>query len=261
MIGQGVIEFLQYRELLVVWTLREIKARYTQTVFGFAWAIFQPIALTVIFVVAFSYFVKLPSDGLPYPIFIYTAMLPWAFFTRALGMGIPSIVSNMSLVTKIYLPRAIFPMSTIGTSFVDFVCGLVVLIGLMVYYQIPLNSTMGLLPVLFLIQLIIMLGIVLGGAALNVFYRDIGQMVGVLLQIWMYACPIVYPVSVVPAHLRFWYMLNPMAVIINGYRQVILLAQWPNWYELVVAGAISILILIGGYLIFKRLEPQFADVI
>ena len=257
----GIRELYEYRELLWMWTLRDIKARYKQSLFGFAWAIFQPIALTIIFVVAFSYFVRLPSDGLPYPIFIYTAMLPWTFFTRALAMGIPSLVYNMNLVTKIYLPRATFPLATIATSFVDLACGVIVFVGLMAFYQVPLSPTLVILPVLFLIQLIIMTGLTLGAAAINVFYRDIGQMVPVLLQIWMYACPIVYPVSVVPERFRALYMLNPMAVVINGYRQVILQGQWPNWNEVGLATTISLVILVAGYLIFKRLENQFADII
>jgi lipopolysaccharide transport system permease protein len=260
-ISSGLKEIYEYRELLWLWSLRDIKARYKQSVFGFAWAIFQPLALTVIFVVAFSYFIRLPSDGLPYPLFVYSALLPWTLFTRSLSMGVPSIVYNMNLVTKIYLPRVTFPLAAILTSFVDFLCGLVVFIALMIYYRVPLQPSMFMLLGLFFIQFILMTGLTLGAAALNVFYRDISQMVPVLLQLWMYASPVIYPVSVVPAWLRPWYMLNPMAVIINGYRQALLQGELPPWGELALAAVISLVALVVGYIIFKRMEDQFADII
>jgi len=254
-------ELYEYRELLWVWSLRDVKARYKQSIFGLAWAVFQPLALTAVFVIAFSYFVRLPSDGIPYPIFVYAAMLPWSFFTRSLGSGISSVVGNMHLVTKIYFPRAIFPLSSIATGFIDFLFGMLVFVGLMFYYQVPLNPAMVLLPLLFLIQLMLMGGIALGAAALNVFYRDINQMVPLLLQIWMYACPIIYPLSLVPDWIRPWYLLNPMAVVIHAYREVILKAQFPDWSILGLAAGMSLVIFAGGYLIFKQLEDQFADII
>lgn len=254
-------ELVTYRELLWIWSLRDITARYKQSLFGLAWAIFQPLALTAVFVVAFSYFVRLPSDGLPYPLFVYTAMLPWSFFVRSLNFGVSSIILNMNLVTKIYFPRVIFPLASVAISFVDFLCGLLVLIGLIVYYQAPLSPALAILPLLFLIQIILMTGIALGGAALNVFFRDVGQMIPLLLQVWMYACPIVYPVSSVPEWLRPWYMLNPMAVIIHGYREAMLKGQFPDWSEVGLAAGISLIIFISGYYTFKRLEDQFADII
>jgi lipopolysaccharide transport system permease protein len=257
----GFRELWDYRELLWVWTLRGIKVRYKQSFFGFAWAIFQPLALTAIFVLVFSYFVRLPSDGIPYPIFVYSAMLPWSFFSRSVIGGIHSLVGNMNLVKKIYFPRAIFPTAAIAAHFADFICGLVVFLALMIYYRVPLNPAMGMLPVLFLIQLLLTTGVSLGASAINVFYRDVNQMAPLLLQIWMYACPIVYPVSLIPDWLRPWYMLNPMAVIIDAYRGIILKGQWPDMPMVGVAAALSLSIFALGYLIFKRLEDQFADVI
>jgi len=254
-------ELHQYRELLWIWSLRDIKARYKQSLFGFAWAVFQPIALTAVFVIAFSFFIQLPSDGIPYPVFVYTAMLPWTFFTRALAMGIGSLVYNMNLITKIYMPRVTFPLAAIATGFVDLLFGTLVLAVLIALYQLPIYPTIAFVPVLFLVQLALMIGLTLAGSALNVYYRDVGQMVPVLLQVWMYACPIVYPLSVVPEWLRPLYMLNPMAVIIHGYRQVILMGELPNAYELGLAAVISFVILVGGYRIFKRLEGRFADII
>ncbi len=257
----GFRELYDYRELLQTWALREIKARYKQSLFGFAWAIFQPLAFSAIYVLVFSYIFKVPSDGIPYPIFVYSAILPWTFFARAIVGGVPSIVANINLVTKIYLPRAMFPLAAIATHFIDFLCGLVVFIALMIYYRVPPNPAMGLLPVLFLIQLLLIAGVVLGASAINVFYRDVNQMTPLLLQLWMYACPIIYPVSLVPDWLRPWYMLNPMAVIIDAYRQVILKAQLPAWNHLGMAAIISLAVFCLGYVTFKRLEGRFADLI
>lgn len=257
----GIKELFDYRELLWVWSLREIRARYKQSALGIAWAIFQPIALTIAFVVAFSYFIKIPSDGIPYPIFCYSAMLPWTFFTRSLTIGVPSIVYNMNLVTKIYLPRMIFPLSAILTGLVDFLFGLLVFLALVIFYKVELTSSVMVIPLLFLIQIILMIGLTLGASALNVFYRDISQMEPILLQLWMYATPIIYPLSQVPEFLRPIYMLNPMAVIINGYRSALLVGELPNWNEVAMAGAISMLILLLGYMIFRKAEARFADII
>jgi lipopolysaccharide transport system permease protein len=249
------------RELLWIWTAREVKARYTQSLFGFGWAVFQPLALSALFALVFSYIVRVPSEGIPYPIFIYSTMLPWTFFARALTAALPSIVTNMSLVTKIYFPREVLPIATVATHFVDYLCGLAVLIGMLAYYRVPPSPTVLLVPLVLAIQLTLMVGLALGGAAANTFFRDVNQMVPLLLQIWMYACPIVYPLSLVPSWLRRWYLLNPMAGIMDAYRQVIVKGALPDWYALGVAAGVSVAVAIGGYLTFKRLEDQFADVI
>ncbi|MBP1685797.1 MAG: putative O-antigen export system, permease protein RfbA [Deltaproteobacteria bacterium] len=249
------------RELLWVWTTRQVKVRYKQSLFGAAWAVFQPLALTAVFAFVFSYIVRVQSEGIPYPIFVYSTMLPWTFFSRALAAALSSIVANMSLVTKVYFPREVLPIATVATHFVDYLCGLAVLLGMLVYYRVSPSPTMILVPVILAIQLILMIGLALGGAAANTFFRDVNQMVPLLLQIWMYACPIVYPLSMVPLRLRRWYLLNPMAGIIDAYRQVIVKGALPDWYALGVATAVSIAVAIAGYVTFKRLEDQFADVI
>jgi len=257
----SIKELYDYRELLWMWTLRQIRVRYKQTLFGLAWAVFQPLALSIAYVLIFSYVVRVPSEGIPYPIFVYSAMLPWTFFARALGMAIPSVVANMNLVKKIYFPRAIFPLAAIATCLVDFLCGLVVFIAMMVYYHVPVNSAMGVLPVLFLMQLLLTAGVTLGAAAINVAYRDISRMVPLLLQLWMYACPIIYPLSLAPDWLRPWYMLNPMAVLIHAYREVILKGQLPLLDTVGIAAIVSLMTFAAGYLIFEHLEGQFADII
>lgn len=249
------------RELLWMWTTRQIKARYKQSLFGAGWAVFQPLALSAVFALVFSYIVRVQSEGIPYPIFVYSTMLPWTFFSRALAAALPSIVTNMSLVTKIYFPREVLPIATVATHFVDYLCGLAVLAGMLAYYRVPVTPTMMLLPVVMVIQLILMFGLALGGAATNTFFRDVNQMVPLLLQIWMYACPIVYPLSMVPSSLRRWYLLNPMAGITDAYRQVLVKGALPDWHALGVATVVSVVVAVAGYVTFKRLEDQFADVI
>jgi lipopolysaccharide transport system permease protein len=257
----GVSELYQRRQLLWSWAQREIRARYKQSVLGFAWAVFQPLALSFMYILVFAYVVRVPSDGIPYPIFVYSAMLPWSYFSRALAGGMTSVVGNMGLVTKIYFPRAILPLASIGANLVDFLCGLVVLIGMMILYHTPVSAALAVLPLLLLIQIALSVGVALAGAALNVFYRDVSQMVPLILQLWMYASPIIYPISLVPERLRFWYMLNPMAVIIDAWRTILFNGTVPSWGWLGIATFISVAVLIGGFLIFRRLEDQFADVI
>ena len=257
----GIQELYSYRELVGMWALREIKARYTQSVFGLAWAVFQPIALSLVYVLVFAYIVRVPSDGIPYPLFVFAAQLPWSFFSRGLLGAVPSIVTNMNLVTKIYVPRATFPLASIMACFMDFAWGLLVLIVMMLYYAVPVNPAMPFVIVLFVIQLLLMGGLALIASALNVFLRDISQMLPLLLQIAMYACPIIYSISSVPERLRPFYLLNPMAVIIEGYRSVLFKGTLPDFGYVAVAAAVSLAVFIIGFVVFRSLEDQFADVI
>jgi len=256
-----VRELYKYRELIASLVTREIKVRYKQSVLGVFWAVLQPLSMTVIFSVIFSVFVKMPSDGIPYPIFSYTALLPWTLFASALSFAIPSVVSNISLVTKIYFPREIFPLSAILAAFFDFCIASIIFVLLMLFYRIPLTwNILYLLPILIL-QVILMAGVALFASALNVYYRDVKYILPLALQLWMYASPIIYPISVVPDKIKVVYMLNPMAPIIDSYRKILLLGTHPNLYELGYSALISILILVLGYKYFKKVEMDFADVI
>ena len=257
----GLVELYRNRELLGIWSLREIRSRYIQSIFGLGWALFQPLSLTVMFVIVFSYFLRLPSDGIPYPIFVYTATLPWNFLSRSITGGVNSIVGNMGLVTKIYFPRSILPLSLTAAYFVDFMIGLLVFLAMMIFYRIHFNITMVMLPVLLLIQLLLTAGVSFGFGAITVYYRDMMQMTPLFLQIWMYASPVIYPVSQVPPRLLPIYMLNPMAVIINAYREVTLKGNWPDMVQVGIATLISLLVFVIGYYIFIKLEDNFADVI
>ena len=257
----GVRELLQHRDLVINWTIREIKVRYKQSLLGAAWAILQPLSSTIIFSIIFSRIVRVPTDGIPYPIFYYSALLPWTFFVTSISTGVPSLVNNMNLVTKIYFPREIVPLAAILASLVDFLIASLIFIGMMIFYQLPVTPSFVYIPLILLIQVILMAGIVLLGSALNVFYRDIRFILPLGLQLWMYLCPIIYPLSRVPERFRFLYMLNPMATVIDSYRRVILQAQLPQATYLLCAISVSIILFLASYYYFKKAETVFADII
>lgn len=249
------------RELVWMWTLREVRVRYKQSLLGASWAILQPVALTLVFTAVFSYLARVPSDGIPYPIFAYTALLPWTLLSTSIGFAVPSLINNTNLVTKIYFPREILPLGAIGAALLDFLFATVVFIGMMVLYNIPLSLSLLWVPLLLVVQLALITGVSLVTSAINVFYRDVRFVVPLALQIWMYASPIIYPVSLVPERYQPVYMLNPMAGLINSYRRVVLEGVAPVAYEIILAAAVSIAICLLGYHYFKRVEPEFADII
>jgi lipopolysaccharide transport system permease protein len=258
---KDIRELSKYGELLWSIAIREIKVRYKQSIFGILWAVLQPLSMMVVFTIIFSVFVKMPSDGIPYPIFSYTALLPWTFFATALAFAIPSVVSNNSLVTKIYFPREIFPLSAILAAFIDFCIAAIIFIVLMVFYRVPLTwNVLFLLPVLVL-QIILTIGVALFASALNVYYRDVKYILPLALQLWMYASPIIYPISVVPEKMRGLDMLNPMSPMIDSYRKILLLGSPPDLCALGLAAMISIPIFVLSYRYFKKVEMNFADVI
>jgi lipopolysaccharide transport system permease protein len=257
----GLRELAQYRDLLVNWTIREIKVRYKQSLLGAAWAILQPLAATIVFSIIFSTFVRIPTDGIPYPIFYYSALLPWTFFATSISTGVSSLINNMNLVTKIYYPREIMPLAAILASLFDFLIASLIFIVMMFFYQVPVSLSFLFIPLILLIQFILTLGIVLLGSAIIVFYRDIRFIVPLVIQIWMYLSPIIYPLSRVPERFRFLYMLNPMAAVIDSYRRVILQGEWPQINFLLLAAVLSIVLLVGVYFYFKRSETVFADII
>lgn len=254
-------ELVEARELLYTWTLRDFKVRYSQSVLGAAWAILQPLSLMLIFSVVFSLFLKVPTDGIPYPVFAYTALLPWTFFANSLSLAIPSLVTNMNLVGKIYFPREILPLSAILVSFIDFLIASSIFVLMLIYYRIPVGPTILFVPLVLLIQIILTFGISLLASATMVFYRDVRFVIPLAIQIWMYLSPIIYPVAVVPERFRALYFLNPMAVLIDTYRRVILFNQMPDWPYLGLTTILSSLLIIITYQYFKRAEREFADLI
>jgi lipopolysaccharide transport system permease protein len=251
----------QYRELLWMWTIRNVKVRYKQSFLGAAWAVLQPLSLMILFSIVFSYFLRIPTDGIPYPIFSYTALLPWVFFASSVTLGVSSLVSNMNLVTKIYFPREILPVAVIMAGFFDLMIAALVFGIMLIYYEISITVTILMVPILLTVQVMLTIGVVLFASAANIFYRDIQFVVPLGVQLWMYATPIIYPLSTVPEQFRSIYMLNPMAGLIESYRAVILKGTWPEWQYLGISAIVSVTIFIFGYVFFKRVEWQFADII
>jgi lipopolysaccharide transport system permease protein len=257
-----VRELLRHRDLLYMVTQREIKVRYKQTVLGALWAVLQPFSLMVVFTVFFSLYAGLPSDGIPYPLFTYAALLPWTFFSTALSFSAPSLIANSHIITKIYFPREIIPLSSVLAALVDFSVASVVFVGLLAFYRIsPTWNVLYVVPILML-QLTFTTAACLLLAAFTVLYRDVRFTLPLLLQIWMFATPILYPLSVVPESGRVFYQIvNPMAVVVDAYRRAVLQGQPPDLAHLATAGMISLVLLLLGYRYFKRLEREFADIV
>lgn len=255
-------ELVAFRELLWTLTVREVKVRYNQTVLGVAWAVAQPLALMVAFTVFFGRFAGVPSDGLPYPLFFYAALLPWTFFTTSLAFGVPSLVTNTSLVTKVYFPREILPLASVLSAGVDFAAAAIVYGLLMVVYRVAPTSAFVYLVPLLTVQLVFTLAVTLILSAVNVSYRDVRYALPLVTQIWLYATPVIYPLSVVPVGIRAGYLaVNPMAAVIEGYRRVLVAGQPPEMPMLALSAASAAALLAGGYAYFKRAERAFADVI
>ncbi len=250
----------RYRELLYFLTWRDVKVRYKQTVLGAAWAILQPVLTMIIFSIIFGQLAKLPSEGIPYPIFTYTALLPWQLFAFALTNSSNSLVGSQNLVSKVYFPRLVIPIASVLPGMVDFAISFVVLIGMMFYFQIPLTVRVLVLPAFLLLALLTALGIGLWLSALNVEYRDIRYVVPFLTLFWQYATPVAYSSSLIPERWRLLYGLNPMTGVVEGFRWALLGKGDVGgllWISLVI-----ILVLVAtGLFYFKRMEASFADVI
>ena len=215
-------ELWNYRELLYFLTWRDIKVRYKQTIMGIAWAVIQPLFMMLIFTVFFGRLAKIPSDGLPYPIFVFTALLPWQMFSRALTDASTSLVVNERLITKVYFPRLLVPASAVLASLVDFTIALVLLVGMMFYYGIVPTGAVWTLPLFILLALMTALGIGFWLSALDATYRDVRYTLPFLTQLWLFATPVVYPASMVPDNWRLLYGLNPMAGVVEGFRWALL---------------------------------------
>ena len=250
----------KYRELIANFAAREIKAKYKQALLGVTWALIQPVVLMAMMTVVFSYFARIPSDGLPYPLFLFAAMLPWQYFSGALNRGTGALVNQAALITKVYFPRESLVLAALAAALVDFGITALVYVALLVYYHVsPTVTWLWIVPIFF-IQTALCLGLMLFLAPLNALFRDVGQAIPLVIQVWMYATPIMYQASLVPAAIRPYYYLNPMAVIIEGYRGAMLQERAPDLVQLAGAAAISVLLLLAGYSTFKRLEQKIADV-
>ena len=254
-------ELWNYRELLYFLVWRDVKVRYKQTALGAAWAILQPFMTMVVFSVFFGRLAKIPSDGIPYPVFAFTALLPWQLFAYALAESSNSLVSSQNLITKVYFPRLVIPIAGVLAGLVDFTIAFVVLLGLMWYFGIVPTAAVALLPLFVLLAIVTALAVGLWLSALNVKYRDVRYTIPFLTQFWMFATPVAYPSSLVPERWRALLGLNPMAGVVEGFRWALLgKAHWPGPL-LIVSIAAVVVLLIGGLMYFRKTEATFADIV
>jgi lipopolysaccharide transport system permease protein len=257
----GLKELWDYRELLYFLVWRDVKVRYKQTAIGAAWAVIQPLMTMIVFTLVFDKFANMPSSGLPYPIFSFAALLPWTYFAKGLNQSVLSVVNNANLITKVYFPRLLLPFSAILSGFVDFGIGFLFLIGMIVWYGITPNWTALLLPAFVVLMTLTALAVSFWLSVINVRYRDVGQAIPFLIQIWMFASPVAYPVSVVPEGWRLLYNINPMSGVIEGFRWALLGKEMPDLVPIAISIAVVLALLFGGIIFFKRMEETFADVV
>jgi lipopolysaccharide transport system permease protein len=261
-VGINFRELWDYRELLYFLIWRDIKVKYKQTVLGAAWAIIQPVATMVVFSIFFGELAKVPSDGLPYPIFAYCGLLPWNLFGNALSGAGQSVVGSQHLITKVYFPRLIIPLSRVLAGLVDFGIAFLVLLGLMAYYRIwPSPLAFITVPAFLVFALTTALAVGLWLTVLNVMYRDVRYTIPFLVQFWLFITPVVYPSSLVPEAWRAVYGLNPMAGVVEGFRWVMLGTANAPGAIIGVSAAVVVVLLVGGLLYFRRMEKIFADMV
>lgn len=252
---------LHYLELVRELTLREIKSRYKQSILGYAWVILNPFFQMLVMSFVFSKILRFPTIGVPYAIFLYAGLLPWNLFAGTLSSTTNSLVSNASLLTKIYFPREIFILSTTLAKIVDFFLASTIFIAFMIFYQQTITwNILWFIPIFF-IQQLFTYGLSLILSSINLFYRDIQYVLTLIIMVWMYLTPVIYPTEIFPDQYKWIFQLNPMAVIINAYRQTILGNGGPNLVSLGIALLVSILVTLIGVKIFKKLEGAFADVV
>jgi lipopolysaccharide transport system permease protein len=250
-----------YRELLYFLTWRDIKVRYRQTVLGAAWAIIQPLFMMVVFSIFFGRFAKVPSDGMPYPIFAYSGLLPWQLFSTALTSASTSLVEHGRVITKVYFPRLIVPASAVLASLLDFAIAFSILIAMMLFYGFAPSRAAASLPLFLMLAAATALGVGFWLSALNVQYRDVRYTLGFLIQLWLFATPVAYPSSIVPERLRAVYGLNPMTGVVEGFRWALLGKGQAPGPMLWVSTAAVAAIFVGGLFYFRRMERTFADVV
>ncbi len=253
-------EIWAYRELLWVLALRDIRVRYKQAVLGAAWAVIRPLLQMLIFTLLFGKLAKIPSDGVPYPVFVFAGLLPWTFFATIVGASANSLVASSNLVSKVYFPRLIVPAASMGSALLDFCVSLVLLLALVLWYGLGWSSSMLLAPLLVLAMMVLAFGLGTFLAALSVTYRDVAQVVPFAIQLWMFATPVIYPTSFIPEQWRWVLLANPMTGYTEAFRASIL-GQPVDWGMLGISVGISLLLLGMGVAYFQRVEQRFADVI
>ena len=254
-------ELWSHRELLYFMIWRDVKVRYKQTLLGIGWAVLQPVVTMIIFTLIFSMVANVPSEGVPYPIFALAALVPWNYFAGALSRATTSIASNANLITKIYFPRLFIPLSSVASCIVDFFFSLIVLVGMMIWYQVAPNRLLLALPGFVLFAAVTAFAVGLWLSALNAKYRDVGHLIPFLVQCWLYASPVGYAASLVPEKWRLLYSINPMVGVIEGFRWALLGTRPPDLSVMAVSAVIVVVLLFGGLVYFRRMEVTFADVV
>ena len=260
-LGLGLKELWDYRELLYFLIWRDVRVKYKQTIIGAGWAILQPLLTMIIFTLVFKKIAGVPSDNIPYPIFAYTALLPWNLFSGGLNRATVSLVAQSNLISKVYFPRMIVPISATLSGIVDFAIAFIILVGMMFWYGIVPTAAILSLPLFITIALVSALSVGLWLSALNVRYHDVGHAIPFLVQIWMFASPVAYPVSALPERWRLVYSLNPLAGVIEGFRWAMLGKESPDFVVIAVSAVAMIALLFSGIAYFKRTERTFADLI
>ena len=260
-VGDHLARLREYGDLLYTLSVHRISVRYKQTALGFAWAVLQPVLMMVIFTAVFSVLARVPSDGMPYALFAFSALLPWTFFNTVVSTGTNSLVTHTQLITKVYFPREILPLTYLVAALFDFAIGVVILACLMAWYHVPFTATAFYVVPLLALLAAWAFAVSLVLSVIQVRFRDIGVALPVLLQVLMFASPIIYPLSMVPAGWRAWYLLNPMAGIVSSFRDVLLQQTRPDAQPLLFAVAVTVVALPLAYLFFKRAEATMADLI
>jgi lipopolysaccharide transport system permease protein len=264
--GMGFRDLWYYRELLYFLALRDVKVRYKQTLLGVLWVVMQPLLMTLIFTVFLGLLARVPANGKPYPLVVYTGLLPWTFFSSAVLGCTYSLVGNANLITKVYFPRILIPAASIAARLLDLAISCVILLGLLMYYRFvahyPLTVSwrLAVLPLVMLVLVLFTLGLGLLVSAMNVKYRDVGVALPVLIQLLMFVSPVIYLTDLIPLNYRTYYFLNPLSGLIDSVRVTLLGGQF-NTFSLVVSGVSTLLLLIFGAVVFRRAERNFADVI
>lgn len=254
-------EVWEYRELLFFLAWRDVKVRYQQTFFGVAWAVLQPLFMMLVFSIFLGRFAKLPSDGVPYPVFSMCAVIPWQLFAYSLGQSSNSVVNSQALIKKVYFPRLVIPIAAVLDGLVDFAVSLVLLIGMMGYYRVAPTVNIVFLPLFVLFATVTALSVGMWLSALNVQFRDVRYTIPFLTQFWMFASPVAYSASIVPEKWRWAYGLNPMTGVIEGFRWALLGQKAPLGSSTYVSIGVVAVILFGGLAYFRRMEKSFADVV
>jgi lipopolysaccharide transport system permease protein len=258
---ETIVNIAQHWDLILSFARRDIKARYKQTALGVAWSLLQPLSMMIVFTLVFSLFAKVPSDGIPYPVFAYSALIFWTFFSNAINGGTSAMVANATLIRKIYFPRETLLIAVLLAGLLDLGVASILFVGMLFYYKIALTlAALWVVPLLIL-QITLTFAVISLTSAAHVNFRDMGHALPLVVQLWMFATPVAYPISVIPAWLRPFYVLNPMAAIIDGYRSALIMGTTPNLPALGVSVALTIIITGLALSVFKRAARTFADVI